>query len=521
MAHVVIEDGPTDTTFVVPVDGSGRFAFRLDEPGGYGMYAYGVHHQTLEIPFVLTTDERVELHMRLAANLSAAEGDSLQVLLASSDEGVEMQRQPDGTFAARVEVSADTLAYRIRYSAKVSEWSTDMLVEGTSQDRYVFNESDGFWDEEGYFFSVLDMQDEQFVDIVFDPSTLPHNAAEAAINSAPSLAADIISIYLDTKQRRQRIGEAMSRDENGYANIDFDAVRQVAAPIKERIGQEQDPLLRQWLILRYFDDLLLASDSTDKPLALQALETVTADSPFWSFEAWSSVGASNLLVRLARALDDQEAVRPYVQRVIDSHPDPDVRAQFLKVGVSMAISDEDEETKWLYYSMLQDSHADTEQAESVRRRFDPDRSLQAGNPVPEFSFVSFDDSTVTITDSGLRGRTYLLDFWGTWCAPCIEEIPALEEAYDRYKEAGFEILSVAFLDDRSDIEKFRKERHPMPWLHTRVAREDDSSVRKLFELTGFPRPILVDEEGIIVAIDAELRDGKVLDVVGAVYDGAE
>ena len=50
MAHVVIEDGPADTTFVVPVDGSGRFAFRLNEPGGYGMYAYGVHHQTLEIP---------------------------------------------------------------------------------------------------------------------------------------------------------------------------------------------------------------------------------------------------------------------------------------------------------------------------------------------------------------------------------------------------------------------------------------------------------------------------------------
>ncbi len=97
----------------------------------------------------------------------------------------------------------------------------------------------------------------------------------------------------------------------------------------------------------------------------------------------------------------------------------------------------------------------------------------------------------------------------------------MEETYDRYKESGFEILSVAFLDDRSDIENFWRDRYPMPWLHTRVTRKEDSSVRKLFELTGFPRPILVDEEGIIVAIDAELRDGKVLDVVGAVYDGAE
>ncbi len=156
----------------------------------------------------------------------------------------------------------------------------------------------------------------------------------------------------------------------------------MTAPIKERIGQEHDPLLHQWLILRYFDDLQLSADSIDKQLGREAFESVTADSPLWTFEAWSSVGASNLLFMLARSLNDQEAVSVYMRQVIDNHPDPDVRAQFLEAGVYMAISAEDEETKWLYNSMLQDSHAGTRQAESVRRRFDPDRSLQAGNPVP-------------------------------------------------------------------------------------------------------------------------------------------
>ena len=521
MAHVLVKNGPTDTTIVAPVDDSGRFAFRLDEPGGYGIYATGVHHETLTIPFILAADEQVELHIRLAAIEAFSEVDSFYVVLADSEDGIGMQRRADGTLAALVETSEDTVAYRIRHGSKASEFSSDDLMAGTSQDRLAFNESGPFWDAEGDYFSVLDVHDGQFVDIVFDPSLFPGDASEPLVSSVPSSIADFAGIYLDVEKVQRQRSQAFTKNENGSYSVDFELVKQLTAPVKERISQEKDPLLHQWLILRYFDDLQFGPDSTDKPLAREAFETVAADSPFWTFEAWSLVGASNLLVTLARTLDDQETVRPYVQQVIDNHPDPDVRAQFLEVGLYMAITDEDEETKWSYYSILQDSHAGTSQAESVRRRFDPDRSLQAGNPVPEFSFVSFDDSTVTITDSGLSGRTYLLDFWGTWCGPCIEEIPALEEAYDRYKESGFEILSVAFLDDPSDIENFRRDRYPMPWLHTRVTRKDDSSVRKLFELTSFPRPILVDEEGIIVAIDTELRDGKVLDVVGAVYDGTE
>ena len=138
-----------------------------------------------------------------------------------------------------------------------------------------------------------------------------------------------------------------------------------------------------------------------------------------------------------------------------------------------------------------------------------DRLMQPGNPVPGFLSVSFNDTTQLITDVGLRGAPYLLDFWGTWCGPCVREIPDLEKVYDRYEDAGFEIVSIAFLDDPEDIEQFRKDRYSMPWLHTRVGRTEDNAVREKFELRAFPKPILVNENGIIVAIDDELRDGNV------------
>ncbi len=132
MAHVIVKNGPTDTTIVAPVDDSGNYAFRLDEPGGYGMYATGVYHKTLDIPFILTTEEQVELHIRLAASEAFSEIDTFYVVLTDSEEGIEMQRRADGTFSARVEASADTVAYGVRRGAKASEFSSYDLMASTS-----------------------------------------------------------------------------------------------------------------------------------------------------------------------------------------------------------------------------------------------------------------------------------------------------------------------------------------------------------------------------------------------------
>ncbi|MXZ05444.1 MAG: TlpA family protein disulfide reductase [Rhodothermaceae bacterium] len=362
----------------------------------------------------------------------------------------------------------------------------------------------------------MDTPGETHVDITYDLSALPRHELDPSVTSNPSVIARIAQVYLEVEAMARRIGS-----KNKFLAFLTASSRERRA-VRKQVASEQDPLVRQWYLLRYFDRLQASLlPRRDRRLAREALESIPEDSPLWSYEAWSPVGASNIMYGIAQRLKGQELLSSYVRRVIENHPDPDVRAQFLSHGLYYAHAEGDEKTKWLYYSMLQDSpHADTRTAEWARRDFDQDRQLQAGNPVPQFSFVSFDDPTVTITNVDLKGRVYLLDFWGTWCAPCIKEIPHLEEAYDRFTDSGFEILSVAFLDDPVDIQQFREDRYSMPWLHTRVSREDDSSVRNLFEITSFPRPILVDEDGIILATDDELRGNKLLDVIDAAYEGA-
>ncbi len=514
-AHLVIQNGPRDTSLVVPVNADGQFAVTMNEPGGYGLYATGVYHETLQMPLILTDQKKVELHIRLQTNAFALSPDTLYVVSPASEEAVQMQRRPDGTYAARLDAYADTLAYQIRYGYEPSEWRSDKITAGTMQDRLIFDDSGPFWDSEGDYFSVMDVPGEPFVDITYDLSALPRHELDPSVTSNPSVTARIAQVYFEVRERGRRI------DFTGNFLNFMNAASRERGVVRRQIASEQDPLVRQWYLLRYFDDLPATLwPRHGRRLARKALESIPADSPFWSYEAWSPVGASNLMYRIARRLKGQELLKAYVRRVIEEHSDPDVRAQFLDHGLYYANSEGDEKTKWLYYSMLQDSYADTRQAEGARRDFDQDRQLQSGNPVPQFSFISFDDPTVTITNVDLQGRAYLLDFWGTWCAPCIKEIPYLEEAYDKYSESGFEILSIAFLDDPVDIKQFRENSYPMPWLHTRVARKDDNSIRDLFEITSFPRPILVDEDGIILAIDDELRESKLLDMVGAVYEGA-
>ena len=84
MAHIVVELGPTDTTVIAQADQYGRFALSLDHPGGYGMYAIGLHHETLIVPLILTGYEDVDLQIRLSTHGSYLDADSLFVVTPES-----------------------------------------------------------------------------------------------------------------------------------------------------------------------------------------------------------------------------------------------------------------------------------------------------------------------------------------------------------------------------------------------------------------------------------------------------
>jgi thiol-disulfide isomerase/thioredoxin len=187
-----------------------------------------------------------------------------------------------------------------------------------------------------------------------------------------------------------------------------------------------------------------------------------------------------------------------------------VRAAFLYMALSKAHNQGDTQTVERLYARLQRDYADTDYLQwAIGEGIAPDRKIQKGKAVPDFRFASLDDSTV-ITPEKMKDQVYLIDFWGTWCGPCVGEMKWLHDAYNKYKSRGFTIISVAIDDTPQAIAKFRKSTWPMPWFNVLLEGGIDGPLAKSFEVAGMPKPILIGKDGQILAEEKELR-GEELD----------
>jgi thiol-disulfide isomerase/thioredoxin len=99
----------------------------------------------------------------------------------------------------------------------------------------------------------------------------------------------------------------------------------------------------------------------------------------------------------------------------------------------------------------------------------------------------------------LKGKVVLVDFWATWCGPCVEEIPNMKEAYTKYHDKGFEVIGVSL--DRTDqaIVKFT-EKTKLPWPCINV--EDSKKLAERYGVNAIPHPILIGKDGNIVSLRA-------------------
>ena len=133
------------------------------------------------------------------------------------------------------------------------------------------------------------------------------------------------------------------------------------------------------------------------------------------------------------------------------------------------------------------------------KRFD----LSKGAQVPDFAFQDFAGKTRRLSE--FRGKYVLLEFWATWCVPCVAEFPHLKKAYETYRSRGFEILGLN-RDESAEPARAMIEKHQLPWTQAAPESIEEVAVQGL-GVQELPAALLLDPQGRVVSTGAPKGPG--------------
>lgn len=129
-------------------------------------------------------------------------------------------------------------------------------------------------------------------------------------------------------------------------------------------------------------------------------------------------------------------------------------------------------------------------------------SMAPGSPAPAFQLHSAASTDLSLSD--LKGQVVLINFWASWCGPCRQEMPVLEQLYKKYKSAGFTLLGVNVEPKSADAEGFLKST-PVSFP---ILFDPDSKVSKLYEVSGMPSTVILDRNGKVRYIHHGYKPGE-------------
>jgi thiol-disulfide isomerase/thioredoxin len=122
-------------------------------------------------------------------------------------------------------------------------------------------------------------------------------------------------------------------------------------------------------------------------------------------------------------------------------------------------------------------------------------------------FPGFDEKDLALTVADYKGKVLLIDFWATWCGPCVQELPNVLKAYEKYHGKGLEIIGISLDQSEQKLKTFLKEKN-VTWQQYFDGKGWSNKLAAKYGVQSIPATYLLDGEGKIIGKD--LR-GEVLD----------
>lgn len=122
------------------------------------------------------------------------------------------------------------------------------------------------------------------------------------------------------------------------------------------------------------------------------------------------------------------------------------------------------------------------------------KQAMKGDEAPDFTLSDLTGSDVCMSD--LRGKVVLIEFWATWCPPCRESIPAMNEIYKRYNEKGLVILGISVDKGQNVAEDLRAFVREYSILYPVLI--DSKNINNLYGVYSIPTTFLIDKDGKVI-----------------------
>jgi len=132
-----------------------------------------------------------------------------------------------------------------------------------------------------------------------------------------------------------------------------------------------------------------------------------------------------------------------------------------------------------------------------------------GDAAPVFTSKLSTGSVVRLNQ--YRGRTVLLTFWATWCAPCLRELPEIDAAYSAFKQQGLDVLAINFGEDTATINTYLKKQN----LALPVTKDEELDIANAYGVFALPKTFFINPDGVItkVVVGGSLTTENIGDII--------
>ncbi|MGB9856440.1 MAG: TlpA family protein disulfide reductase [Caldisericum exile] len=259
---------------------------------------------------------------------------------------------------------------------------------------------------------------------------------------------------------------------------------------------------------------ILSNIELNQKFIKKLLNTIEPNSPLWGYYEFYNQPVKGITSILLYINDN--IFHKYLNDLVLTNPIKEVQIDALETAIEICFDIKKDKQNGNYFlQILSSNFPNSEAAKIAEDKYGNKGKVRVGSKLTdfEFSLISPQNDIKKTTLVQFQNKKYLLlDFWATWCKPCIAEFPYLKEAYNNFKNKNFEILSISFDEDPHKVINFISKKN-FPWHFAIETNGFNSKIAKNLEIFAIPFTVLLSPDGTVVAKGGELRGNRLIETL--------